>query len=222
MRWVSAALGGVLVVLGAAAPARATTLAELVQRCAPHVAPRTALAIISVESGGRWWAVNDNDQATPDLGTPAEAIAYARRRVAEGGSIDLGIAQLNSSHLASMHLTVDDAFEPCTNVAMGMSVLQEAWRLSVRNWGTTRYALFKAFEAYNGGPGAWTSSNPRLRRRVEGYANTVWRRAEQMPFVGAQAPPRVAPWLVASARLIQRARSVRPPHGVQVFYQEGQ
>jgi type IV secretion system protein VirB1 len=207
--------------LGAAPAASAATVSELVQRCAPHVAPRTALAIISVESGGRWWAVNDNDQETPRLLAPADAIAYARRRVAEGGSIDIGISQLNSSHLRSMHLTVDEAFEPCTNIAMGMSVLQDAWGRSVRNWGPTRYALFKAFEAYNGGPGAWTSSSASLRKRVEGYANTVWSRAEAIPFVGAAAPA-AEPRVVAAVTRAALSRRQRPPHGVQVFFQGGQ
>ena len=221
MKRVALLVTSIAAALCMAAPARASTVAELVQRCAPHVAPRTALAIISVESGGRWWAVNDNDQDTPRLSTPADAIAYARQRVAEGGSIDIGIAQLNSSHLRSMHLTVDEAFEPCTNIAMGMSVLQDAWGRSVRNWGTTRYALFKAFEAYNGGPGAWTSSSPALRKRVAGYANTVWSRAEALPFVGTAAPP-AEPRVLASVSRSAPSRRERPSHGVQVFFQGGQ
>jgi type IV secretion system protein VirB1 len=215
------AASAVVAILGAPAAASAATVSELVQRCAPHVAPRTALAIISVESKGSWWAVNDNDLETPRLATPADAIAYARRRVAEGGSIDIGIAQLNSSHLRTMHLTVDEAFEPCTNIAMGMSVLQDAWGRSVRNWGPTRYALFKAFEAYNGGPGAWTSRSASLRKRVEGYANTVWSRAEALPFVGAVAPP-AAPRIVAAVSRPAQSRRWRPRHGVQVFFQGGQ
>ena len=221
MKQLAIAAASLVVTLAVPATANAATVSELVQRCAPHVAPRTALAIISVESGGRWWAVNDNDQETPRLATPADAIAYARRRIAEGGSIDIGIAQLNSSHLRTMHLTVAEAFEPCTNIAMGMSVLQDAWGRSVRNWGPTRYALFKAFEAYNGGPGAWTSGSVSLRKRVEGYANTVWSRAEALPFVGAVAPvpePRV---VAAVSRPVQSRRR-RPPHGVQVFFQGGQ
>ena len=107
--------------------ASAEALGTVVARCAPHVAPRTALAIISVESAGKWYAVNDNDRTAPELATPEAAIAYAERRVAEGGNIDLGLAQLNSSHLAEYHVTVREAFEPCTNVALGMNVLQQAW-----------------------------------------------------------------------------------------------
>ncbi len=221
MKQLALAAALVVAVVGSASAASASTVSELVQRCAPHVAPRTALAIISVESGGRWWAVNDNDRETPRLATPAEAIAYARRRVAEGGSIDIGIAQLNSSHLAAMHLTVDEAFEPCTNIAMGMSVLQDAWGRSVRNWGRTRYALFKAFEAYNGGPGSWTSGSANLRKRVEGYANTVWSRAEALPFVGSVAPAQEPRVMAAVSRPVQSRRR-RPPHGVQVFFQGGQ
>jgi hypothetical protein len=165
--------------LGSSRPGEAATLSTLVERCAPHVAPRSALAVIMVESGGRWWAVHDNDRATPSLGSPAQAIAYARQRVAEGGSIDIGLTQLNSVHLAAMR--VEDAFEPCTNVAMGMAVLQVAWRDASSRWGPTSFALFKAFQAYNGGRGVWNTRSPVLRRQVERYAKMVWLEAQRMP-----------------------------------------
>jgi len=184
------------------------------------VAPRTALAIISVESGGKWWAVNDNDRTAPDFGTPEAAISYAERRVAEGGSIDLGLSQLNSSHLAEFHVSVREAFEPCTNVALGMNVLQDAWGQAQSRWGTTREALFHAFEAYNGGPGSWTTANAALRARVDHYASEVWDTAMGLsPSLSHLAPPR--PVQVSSAvRPIHVHRVARVPsiHKVMVFY----
>jgi Transglycosylase SLT domain len=191
----------VAVLLGLPHRSEAATLSALVERCAPHVAARSALAVIMVESGGRWWAVNDNDRATPPLATPADAIAYARRRVAEGGSIDIGLTQLNSVHLAAMG--VDEAFEPCTNIAMGMAVLQGAWRDASRRWGPTSFALFKAFEGYNGGRGAWDTRSPGLRRKVERYAQTVWMEAARMPVAHSRT-------MIARA-IRGAARSGRPP-----------
>jgi len=192
--------------------ASAEPLGLVVARCAPHVAPRTALAIISVESGGRWWAVNDNDRSAPAFSDPEDAIAYAERRVAAGGNIDLGLAQLNSAHLAEFHVTVREAFEPCTNVALGMNVLQDAWLKAQAQWGTTRTALYHAFEAYNGGPGSWTTSNAALRARVDRYAAEVWETA-----VGL-APQLSSVPAAATVRAHGTKKVATSPHRVTVFY----
>lgn len=183
-------------------PASAEALGSLVQRCAPNVAPRTALAIISVESSGIWYAVNDNDRPTPSFASADEAIGYAERRVAEGGNIDVGLAQLNSSHLREFGVTVREAFEPCTNVALGMTVLQQAWASAQARFGRTREALYRAFEAYNGGPGSWDTASPALRAKVDRYARAVWETAMGLSFV-KQSPP----WVQSAVRV---ARALPP------------
>ena len=183
-------------------PASAEALGSLVQRCAPHVAPRTALAIISVESSGVWYAVNDNDRTAPAFASSEDAIEYAERRVAEGGSIDLGLSQLNSSHLREFGVTVREAFEPCTNVALGMTVLQSAWAAAQSRFGNTREALYRAFEAYNGGSGSWDSASPALRAKVDRYARTVWETALGLSFV--------KPAPTATDRAVRVARALPP------------
>jgi type IV secretion system protein VirB1 len=197
----------------------AETLGLVVARCAPHVAPRTALAIISVESSGKWWAVNDNDRAAPDFASPEAAIAYAERRVAEGGNIDLGLSQLNSSHLSEFHVTVREAFEPCTNVALGMNVLQDAWLQAQARYGKTRDALFHAFEAYNGGAGSWTTPNQALRARVDHYASAVWDTAMGLlPKLSVLAAPPARVAAAPSAVHVHRRARVVSSHRVTVFY----
>ena len=210
-----------LIALFVAVPsiASAETLGVVVARCAPHVAPRTALAIISVESSGKWWAVNDNDRTAPDLSSPEAAIAYAERRVAEGGSIDLGLSQLNSSHLAEFHVSVREAFEPCTNVALGMNVLQAAWLQAQARFGTTRDALFHAFEAYNGGAGSWTTPNSAMRKRVDHYASEVWQTAMGLsPKLAVIAPPPARATAVPAVAHVHRAANVASSHRVTVIY----
>jgi type IV secretion system protein VirB1 len=197
----------------------AETLGVVVARCAPRVAPRTALAIISVESSGKWWAVNDNDRTAPDFATPEAAIAYAERRVAEGGNIDLGLSQLNSSHLAEFHVTVREAFEPCTNVALGMKVLQDAWLQAQARYGNTRDALFHAFEAYNGGAGSWTTANQALRARVDRYASEVWDTAMGLsPKLSVTAAPPAHVAVAPAAVHVHRTARVVTSHRVTVFY----
>lgn len=195
-------------------PASAEPLGLAVARCAPHIAPRTALAIISVESGGRWWAVNDNDRPTPAFASPTLAIAYAEQRVAEGGNIDLGLTQLNSSHLRAFHVSVAEAFAPCTNIALGMNVLQGAWAQAQSRWGMTREALYHAFEAYNGGEGVWRSSNAAIRAKVAHYADMVWDTAIGLAPIGVATP---APSTVP-ARVRRTKAAVTPSHGPVVFF----
>jgi hypothetical protein len=175
-RFVIQVLAWVLILIS---PASAETIVSVVQRCAPHVDVSTALGIISCESDGKWYSVNDNDvQSTPQFATADEAIGYARRRVADGASVDLGLSQLNSAHLREFGISVDEAFDPCRNVALGMYVLHDAWLRAVRRWGYSRTALFHAFEAYNGGPGVWDNPSPQMQARVTRYADCVWSRAD--------------------------------------------
>lgn len=169
--------------LASVAPAVAMPLGELVARCAPHVAPRTALAIIAVESGGYPWSVNDNDtNYSHRFASREEAEGYLRGRLAADpdASIDIGLAQLNSTNMRGLGLSVNEVFEPCTNVAMGMRILQGAYASALTRFGPTRQALFEAFAAYNGGLRVFSTPNANLRRRVERYANTVWGAASSL------------------------------------------
>jgi type IV secretion system protein VirB1 len=184
------------------------TIEHLVGRCAPWMAPATALGIIDAESSGVWYAVNDNDATAPTFATPEAAIAYAERRVSEGGSIDLGLGQLNSSHLAAYGVTVREAFEPCLNVKLSMAVMWDAWVDARARFGFTPNALYHAFEAYNGGEGSWNPGDPR-HERVVGYANHLW--AVVSSFARSYVARR--PPVVVLARV--------PQHGIRIVYASG-
>ena len=69
--------------------------------CALNVAPVTLEAVIGVESGGNPLALNVNGLAGPQprAGTPDEAATIARRYIAAGYSVDIGLMQINSRNL---------------------------------------------------------------------------------------------------------------------------
>jgi type IV secretion system protein VirB1 len=91
------------------------------------------LAIIHTESGGNPFALNVNGARQPARQTNAgEAAATARRYVAAGYSVDLGLGQINSRNMRWLGLTWDTVFDPCTNVAALARVL------------TTNYSAVKA------------------------------------------------------------------------------
>jgi type IV secretion system protein VirB1 len=96
----------------------ATAIFALASQCAPSVAPETVLAIIQTESSGDPFALNVNGGRQPARQSNAtDAAATARRFVAAGYSVDLGLGQINSRNMRWLGLTWKTVFDPCTNVA---------------------------------------------------------------------------------------------------------
>ena len=89
--------------------------------CARNVAPTTLEAIVHVESNGNPIAINVNRLAgaQPRANTTQEAVAIARQFIAAGYNVDLGLMQINSRNLPTLGYTLEDAFDPCRNIAGG-------------------------------------------------------------------------------------------------------
>lgn len=132
---------------------------DLVETCAPTVAVATIQHIVQVESGGDRLALNVNAKRQ---GEPApriknkprsndEAVAIANKYIQAGYSVDLGLMQVNSRNLTSLGYTVQDMFEPCTNLAAGAAVLTSFYRGAVPKFGAGQRALLHSLSAYNTG-----------------------------------------------------------------------
>jgi type IV secretion system protein VirB1 len=92
--------------------------------CAPAVDPVTMAAVVKQESGGQPWVVNNNTtNKSMAFGSKAAAVAAAVAAVGRGESVDLGLVQINSNNLPALGLTVEQVFDPCTNVAAGARIL---------------------------------------------------------------------------------------------------
>ncbi len=79
----------------------------------------TAIAIH--ESGGDPYAIGVNGlgSSTYRFATQAEAMAFARALNAAGRDFDAGLMQINRRQLARYHLTLQSAFDACSNMAAG-------------------------------------------------------------------------------------------------------
>jgi type IV secretion system protein VirB1 len=66
---------------------------------------------------------NNTTKKSMAFGSKAAAVAAAVAAVGRGESVDLGLAQINSKNLPALGLTVEQVFDPCTNVAAGASIL---------------------------------------------------------------------------------------------------
>ena len=123
----------------------------LLQQCAPRVAPVTMAAVVQTESGGWPWTIDVN--GLPGGGSmrfndQQAAITAATRYIRLGYKVDLGLAQVDSENLSWLGLSVQQAFNPCTNLRAAQRILVGAYRQAGAD-GTQ--SLNGAFQAYNSG-----------------------------------------------------------------------
>lgn len=125
----------------------------LALRCAPSVAPETLLAVARAESRLDPLAIGVNGGARPGrAGLDSDgAVASARRRLARGENLDLGLAQINSANMARLGLSLDTVFDPCRNLAAAARVLREDYRPVREDGSDTQVALRDALSRYNTG-----------------------------------------------------------------------
>jgi type IV secretion system protein VirB1 len=129
----------------------AAALSTLALQCAPTVAPETVLAIIHTESSGEPFALNVNGGRQPARqSNAADAASTARRFVAAGYSVDLGLGQINSRNMRWLGLTWETVFDPCTNVAALARVLTTNYN-AVKAGRDPQTALRVALSMYNTG-----------------------------------------------------------------------
>lgn len=147
----------------------AATIASLAIQCAPTVAPETVVAIVHTESRGHIFALNVNGGRQPRRqSSAAAAAATAKRYVAAGYSVDLGLGQINSRNMRWLGLTWDTVFDPCTNIAALGRVLTQNYN-SVKAGRDPQSALRIAISMYNTGSQSRGFRNGYVAK-VVGYA----------------------------------------------------
>ena len=146
-------------------------LATLAQQCAPTIATETIAAVVSHESRTNRFAIgiNGGTRISRQPVNEAEAVKTAQTLLGMGLSIDLGLAQINSANLARLGLTVEQVFDPCTNLHAAERVLRGCYDPAARQFGYGQVALQAALSCYNTGDYARGLSN--------GYVSNVYRMA---------------------------------------------
>ena len=160
----------------------------LAQQCAPAVAPETLLSVVQVESGFNALAigVNGKPRVVVRPQTRSAARAQAAALIQAGRSIDLGLGQINSGNLAWLGLSVDDAFDPCRNLAAADHVLRDGYRRAQAATSDPQVAVRTALSYYNTG-------HPR-RGFDNGYVAKVTQASTRIvPAIAAGSPTRPTP-----------------------------
>jgi type IV secretion system protein VirB1 len=144
----------------------------LLQACAPTVAPSTLARVIQVESQGNPLAIHVNGVALEQKPrNAAEAAALARRYIAAGYSVDLGLMQVNSRNLERLGLTVAAMLHPCENLAAGGQVLTDFFLSAAPRYRKPQAALQAALSAYNTGSFRRGFANGYVARYLRGPAH---------------------------------------------------
>jgi type IV secretion system protein VirB1 len=154
-------------------------LTQLAQRCAPEVAAEAVVPLVVTESGGDALQINVNKGPRVRATTAAEGATLVRRYMAAGYSVDVGLAQVNSANFARLGVSVEQAFDPCTNLRLASTLLQEGYGLASRHY-TGLDAVSATYSLYNTGT---------LTRGLRnGYVVRVWTAANALGSIGAVPP----------------------------------
>lgn len=144
------------------------TVVALSHQCAPSVAVETLVSLVHTESRFNPYAIGVNAKGVkaPHPVDRASATAAARSLIARGYNIDLGLGQINSANLRWLGLSVEDAFDPCRNLAASARVLSSNYLAVAQSSLTTEAAIATAMSMYNTGS--------RSRGFGNGYVSRVY------------------------------------------------
>lgn len=140
---------------------------NLADRCAPTEPAKALVAIARVESGFHPFRIRLNGAhgRSFDPSSAEEAVRLASDLIASGQSVDLGLAQINSRNLRWLNLSVENAFDPCRNLAAAGQVLARGYRTALRTSRPGQSLLHTAYSLYNTGDPA--------RGIANGYADRI-------------------------------------------------
>lgn len=126
--------------------------AIITSSCSPDVHPIIVNAIVKTESNYNPFAIGVNRGAGRLTRQPTnmnEAVQTAKRLIANGANIDMGLGQINSANLTWLGLSVEQVMHPCTN----LQALQKVYLTCYNQAGTTGLGdrMQRAFSCYNTG-----------------------------------------------------------------------
>ena len=170
----------------------------LAAQCAPTIAPATLLSVVQVESRFEPLAigVNGAPRITVAPTSVDDAVSKASALIAAGRSVDLGLAQINSRNLAWLGLTVEDAFDPCRNLAAAARVLRGGYDANQASVLGEQQALRVALSRYNTGDAARGFDNGYVAKVVSASARVVpaIQPTPGTPTEAAEPPPSRPAW----------------------------
>lgn len=124
----------------------------LSEQCAPSVAPATMAALVDTESSFNPYAIGVVDGVLarqPRNLTEALTTAYALESA--DWNFSIGLAQINLKNLQRFDITIEQAFDPCTNLRVGGDILTECFVAHADSTTDHQAALQGALSCYYSG-----------------------------------------------------------------------
>lgn len=106
--------------------------------------------VVTAESAANPFAIGTVPALERQPATLEEAVATARALAAAGRRYDAGLAQISSANFTWLELTLEQAFDPCTNLAAGARVLAHCYERA-RATHDGQAAVTAALSCYNTG-----------------------------------------------------------------------
>jgi type IV secretion system protein VirB1 len=143
-----------------------TEFRRVAAACAPDVPVVTLQAVARAESAFHPYAVSLDyprrtareqgfAEGTLSLARQpknlAEALAWTHWFVRNGQSVSLGLMQISTQQASDLGVSVDQLFDPCTNVRAGAQMLTRKYRRAAALLGEGQEALWQALSQYNSG-----------------------------------------------------------------------
>ena len=124
----------------------------LAQQCAPNVAPQTLAALASVESSHNPYAIGVVGGAlSRQPRSLREALESAAQLMRENRNFSVGLVQINRHNFAKHNVTIEQVFEPCTNLRVGGAILQACYSQAAQKLPDPQHALQGALSCYYSG-----------------------------------------------------------------------
>lgn len=177
----------------------------LLSQCAGTVSPVLMAALVRTESAWNPFAIG-MDSAQGSVSQPTsrdEAIAVAKRLLAEGRRFSVGLAQIHVSNVQSHRLTWEQAFDPCVNLGLGQRILWDFYRQATRSgyWGVS--AVWAALRGYNSG-GVHRAVSNDYANRIFAHMNAPGPGATAIQPMSTMAPKLPLRYVITSPRPTER------------------
>ncbi|MEE9321392.1 MAG: transglycosylase SLT domain-containing protein [Granulosicoccus sp.] len=150
--------------------------------------PGLISAIIETESAGKIAALNINQWQGDalNLTDTATAISAAKLFIDEGYTVDVGLMGINSENINRFNKSVEEAFEPCTNIELGEHILMQNIESANAAGLQADHAIRAALSLYNTGSLSAGFTN--------GYVQKVWSRYQGNERIRAQLADSRVEW----------------------------
>ena len=124
-----------------------------VAQCAPQVHVSTMQAIIRTESKNNPLAlgINKGKRLRYQAKNHTQAVAWANYLEKNNYNFDIGLAQINIKNVRKMGYKAHELLDPCTNIRVAGKILQDNYKVALKQSASRDEALKKAISAYNTG-----------------------------------------------------------------------